>query len=470
MRRSERLKTKAQTPMTRTCRKKHSRSPEKDAENQTSSDWGKLDRFKRLKTKERQLDIMLSSTNGGENHGIHSEVISALNLPRAVQNQINNKKSQEDPKTIKLNLLDEEIAALVKFAYTGEVDDVFLEPLRKYGLNDLYVAWKNEKHRDEVRPRFSYVLAISGWIGPGPGDKIEVLQTKNTSKYRQPNITSQKWKNMKTILGQTRAYQGSAVLNNQVYVFGGYVNQVQDNEEHRDYCRELFVFNPNSKEWNFMSLMNEKRCYVSSAALNNQIYAIGGYNGVSRFRSVERYDPETNEWENVASMNEVRSDGSAVAYKPNGTIYAIGGFNGNNIHASVDIYYPSRNEWSTGPKMNIPRTGLKTVVHDEKIYAIGGFDGETRLRSVEVLEPMKENKWTFVAPMNLTRSNHAVVAFDDKILAMGGFEGEVTTNLTEIYYTKENIWKRSKPMNDARSALSAVMLEDQTMDFQTLIS
>ena len=122
MRRSERLKTKAQAPITRTCRKKHSQSAEKNAEIQTSSDWGKLDRFKRLKTKGRELDIMLSSTNGGENHGIHSEVISALSLPRAVQNQITNKKPNEDPKTIKLNLLDEEIAALVKFAYTGEVN------------------------------------------------------------------------------------------------------------------------------------------------------------------------------------------------------------------------------------------------------------------------------------------------------------------------------------------------------------
>ena len=461
MRRSERLKTKV---LTRTCRKKHS-----------SSQWEKLDRFTRLKSKGRVLpDIMLSSKNGGgENHGIHSEVISALNLPRAVQNQITStKKTNEDPKTIKLNLLDDEISALVKFAYTGEIDDGFLEPLRKYGLNDLYEAWRDEKHFNEERPRFNYVLAISGWIGTpyGLGDKIEVLQTRNTLKHRQPDISAQKWKNMKTILGQTRAYHGAAVLNNQVHVFGGYVNQVQDNEEHRDYCRELFVFNPNSKEWDYMSLMKEKRCYVSSAALNNQLYAIGGYNGVVRFRSVECYDPETNEWTNVASMNEVRSDGSAVAYKPMGTIYAIGGFDGNDIHASVDIYYPSRNEWSTGPRMNIPRTGLKTVVHDDKIYAIGGFDGENRLQSVEVLDPLEENKWKFVAPMNLKRSNHAVVAFDDKILAMGGFEGQVTTNLTEIYCTKENIWKRSKPMNDARSALSAVTLEDQTIDFQTLIS
>ena len=61
-------------------------------------------------------------------------------------------------------------------------------------------------------------------------------------------------------------------MNNQVYVFGGvYVNQVQDNEEHLDYSRELFVSNPNSKEWNLLSLMNEKRCHVSSAALNNQM-------------------------------------------------------------------------------------------------------------------------------------------------------------------------------------------------------
>ena len=170
-------------------------------------------------------------------------------------------------------------------------------------------------------------------------------------------------------------------------------------------------------------------------------------------------------------MNEVRSSGSAVAFKPTGTIYAIGGFDGNNIHASVDIYYPSRNEWSTGPRMNIPRKGLKTVVHEDKIYAIGGSNGfELVLQSVEVLEPLKENKWKFVAEMNLKRSNHAVVAIGDKILAMGGFQGEVTTNLTEIYHTKEDKWKNSKPMNDARSALSAVTLEDQTMDFQTLIS
>ena len=412
------------------------------------------------------LDIILtSSEEEGKNHGIHSEVISALNLPIAVRNKIT-KKTNEEPKTIKLNLPDDAISALVKFAYTGEIENEYLEPLRNFGLNDLYEAWVDENHHNAERPRFNYVFAISGWIGPGPADNIEVLQTHNSLIHRQGihcRPRYQIWKKMNTILGQTRAYHGSEVLNNQVYTFGG--------EDHnRDYCRELFVFNPNTKRWDYLSLMVEKRCYVSSAALNNQIYAIGGYNGIERFRSVECYSLDTNEWTNVASMNDIRSDASAVAFKPTGTLYAIGGFDGHNIHASVDIYYPSRNEWSMGPRMNTPRTGLKVVVHEDKIYAIGGFNGEERLQSVEVLEPLKENQWKFVAEMTLKRSNHAVVVIGDKILAMGGFQGEVTTNLTEIYHTKEDKWKKSKPLNDARSALSAVTLEDQTMDFKTLIS
>ena len=71
-------------------------------------DWKKLEQlqFTQLKSTGKKLDIMLASKNGRKNHGIHSEVISALNLPIAVQNKITKKKNEE-PKTIKLNLPDD---------------------------------------------------------------------------------------------------------------------------------------------------------------------------------------------------------------------------------------------------------------------------------------------------------------------------------------------------------------------------
>ena len=66
-------------------------------------------------------------------------------------------------------------------------------------------------------------------------------------------MTSQKWKNMKTILGQPRASQGSVALNNQVYVFGGcYVNQIQDNEEHLDYSRGTFCLQSQLQRMEFI--------------------------------------------------------------------------------------------------------------------------------------------------------------------------------------------------------------------------
>ena len=40
---------------------------------------------------------------------------------------------------------------------------------------------------------------------------------------------------------------------------------------------------------------------------------MGGYNGRVRMSSAERYDPERNQWEMVASMNKQRSDASAAS-------------------------------------------------------------------------------------------------------------------------------------------------------------
>lgn len=37
------------------------------------------------------------------------------------------------------------------------------------------------------------------------------------------------------------------------------------------------------------------------------LYAVGGFDGVRRLSSVERYDPETDTWSEVAPLNRPRS-------------------------------------------------------------------------------------------------------------------------------------------------------------------
>jgi len=53
--------------------------------------------------------------------------------------------------------------------------------------------------------------------------------------------------------------------------------------------------------------MGTKRIGVGVAVVNRLMYAVGGYDGSNRLRSMECYDPEADEWHFVAPMNTTRS-------------------------------------------------------------------------------------------------------------------------------------------------------------------
>ena len=58
------------------------------------------------------------------------------------------------------------------------------------------------------------------------------------------------------------------------------------------------------------------------------MYAIGGFNGSLRVRTVDVYDPIKDQWAAIASMEARRSTlGAAII---NGIIYAVGGFDGSS--------------------------------------------------------------------------------------------------------------------------------------------
>ena len=64
------------------------------------------------------------------------------------------------------------------------------------------------------------------------------------------------------------------------------------------------------------------------AVVGGLVYAVGGFNGSLRIRTVDVYDPVKDCWSSVASMEARRSTlGAAVL---NGCIYAIGGFDGSS--------------------------------------------------------------------------------------------------------------------------------------------
>lgn len=71
---------------------------------------------------------------------------------------------------------------------------------------------------------------------------------------------------------------------------------------------------------------------------------------------MQRYDPKTREWANMASLPIQRSGfGSAVV---DSTLYLVGGCNNLSKVSTVDKYDPDRDEWSSAADMSIRRSGL----------------------------------------------------------------------------------------------------------------
>lgn len=66
------------------------------------------------------------------------------------------------------------------------------------------------------------------------------------------------------------------------------------------------VFDPIGNLWERCQPMRTARSRVGVAVVNGLLYAIGGYDGQSRLSTVEVYNPETDSWTQVSSMNSQR--------------------------------------------------------------------------------------------------------------------------------------------------------------------
>jgi hypothetical protein len=116
------------------------------------------------------------------------------------------------------------------------------------------------------------------------------------------------------------------------------------------------------------------RCNLGVTALNGLVYAIGGEDdSLLLFDSTECYDPALNTWSSVASMQAPRV-GFGVCVVDS-CIYVIGGliggWGGTEVAGTIEKYDPQENQWSVAGNMETKRFHLGVEELNGLIYAIG---------------------------------------------------------------------------------------------------
>ncbi|XP_078272577.1 kelch-like protein 42 [Rhinoraja longicauda] len=152
---------------------------------------------------------------------------------------------------------------------------------------------------------------------------------------------------------------GSTVLNNYLFVVGGY--RMTSQEISAAHC-----YNPCLNQWNQISPMNQKRSNFKLLAVSGRLYAVGGQS----FCNVECYNPEMDWWSFVASMPHPLVEFSACECQ--GMIYVIGGYTPRDRNLDVLRYCPVADVWTVLQSCQVHIRKQQMVSVEDTIYLVGG--------------------------------------------------------------------------------------------------
>ena len=160
----------------------------------------------------------------------------------------------------------------------------------------------------------------------------------------------------------------------------------------------VYDYDPVRNEWNRFVEYEKLQCWGACGVTDGcHLYIIGGTKGRVQkalgSTKVLRIDPEAGNCEEVASMNEARHDAFGAAM--NGKIYVGGGIQGSATLKTCEMFNPSTNEWQMMPSLNVPRHSSSMVCFQEALYVVGGMKNKNRrIRelSVEMFD-FKTNEW-----------------------------------------------------------------------------
>ncbi|BDA43259.1 probable Kelch-like protein 17 at C-terminar half [Coccomyxa sp. Obi] len=233
-----------------------------------------------------------------------------------------------------------------------------------------------------------------------------------------------------------------------IYLLGGHNGMT--------WLDSMHLYTPAYRSIQPVCTMPFARGYGGVAVVGRSIYVVGGGDGASWLQTAMRYDIDTKDWFQIADM-EMRRGSLAVAAL-DGLVYAMGGGQPGVNHSSIEVFTPATNTWAPGPSMFANRFTTAGAALGSAIYMTGGFDGAQYLNSVEMLDP-RTGTWHMMAPMAHKRGSHVCTVVGHELFAIGGWDAKDYLSGVEIYDARANAWRAAKPMSAPRAYGAAATVD-----------
>jgi len=220
------------------------------------------------------------------------------------------------------------------------------------------------------------------------------VQSKTVDQY---DVELDEWKDFFPSLRHCRVAHAVTTSQDRIYVTGGSA-KANANFGPGLYEMEYITLDKDNQimhDWKIAGVMKEGRSFLGSAAVQDNVYNIGGCLNES-FSTIEVWNPETGEFtEKSRSLSKRDSQGQIAM---NGDIYCIGGYDNltNTYLSSVEKYSPSSDTWSKLPPINTARRSPGVVQYRNRLYIVGGMGVDDDLSTVEVYNSITQ-QWTVMS-------------------------------------------------------------------------
>ena len=227
----------------------------------------------------------------------------------------------------------------------------------------------------------NFIYIVGGW---------------KSNKVYQMNLNDPvlQWREVAS-MNKARSQFGCGVFNGTLVVAGG---------SHRlATLASTELYEEQSNTWRMISSLNRSRNGHALVVCEGRLYAIGG----ELDSSVECMRDVGSKWEEVASMKTSRCNFATV--NCSGYIYAIGGWQEFMAQKSVERYNPDGDEWIGVAPMNIARYGHSAYVKQNKIFVVGGTNDEGKfVHEVECYDT-RSNTWSIVGETDVDLCDHVLI-------------------------------------------------------------
>ena len=251
------------------------------------------------------------------------------------------------------------------------------------------------------------------------------------------------------------------------------------------YSNKVLLLNTHEayRAWRPAPSMNERRSLHAAVVCNGSVYAIGGHNGFSHLKSIEKIDiadlldtnstggTTTSQWTTLVdcSLSSARM-GCVAQVVDNRYIVVAGGMNGRYLSA-VDIIDTVEETVLPGPPLNIARAyaGVSTI--GNRIHVIGGYTGSgmgsTSIEYLDFNSSLKEDEapqfsspWTMMNELALAvpKYHHGVASVGSCMVVAGGYTRSSGSSSAEVLDTVQNTSWNLPHMKVARDGCRMVSI------------